>query len=60
MARRNFIPTLAKIAHRFCQYAARYRDTLIANMTPTQRTLFDAALAACLALGDALEHAENP
>lgn len=60
MARKTYIHTLAAIAHRFCRYAARYRETLIANMTPTQRTLFDAALAACLALGDALEHEVAP
>lgn len=60
MAKRTFLVTLAKIAHRFCQYAARYRETIIANMTPQQRVLFEAALTACLALGDALEHAEQP
>ena len=54
MSKRTYLPTLQRIAKRLCVYITRNRDTLAANMTPTQVLLLDALVEACMALDAAL------
>ncbi len=48
--RKTFLPELARVAQRLCNYMRRYEATIKSFMDDDQKAIFDAALAACEAL----------
>ena len=51
---KTYIPTLVRILQRFCVYAQRYRDTILANLSGDAKTAFQALMVACDVFLDAV------
>ena len=55
MSHRTYIPQLRFVAKTMCRYIMRYEAQIRAVLSDENEVFLDAALAACMALGTALD-----